>query len=229
MNTCSRQPASLICGQSLFIGVLLFGIMLTAGCAATKMNSTPAPSLSAGQLALNPASMNFGSVNVGASQSQSGTLTASSSPVTVSSATWNGTGYAVSGITFPVVIPARKTVPFTVTFSPQTSGNTAGTISFLSNATNAAVVEHWSGIGLQTSQHNVSLTWNPDMSSVLGYYVYRGAQSGGPYAKISTLQPGTSFSDTAVTSGHTYYYAVTALGTNSVESGYSNEAVANIP
>jgi hypothetical protein len=62
-----------------------------------------------------------------------------------------------------------------------------------------------------------------------GYYVYRGAQTGGPYARISTLQPGTSYVDGSVLSGQTYHYVVTALGTNSQESAYSNEAVAVIP
>jgi fibronectin type 3 domain-containing protein len=54
-------------------------------------------------------------------------------------------------------------------------------------------------------------------------------QSGGPYTKISALQTGTSYSDTTVASGATYFYVVTALGTNSVESGYSNEAMATVP
>jgi hypothetical protein len=43
------------------------------------------------------------------------------------------------------------------------------------------------------------------------------------------LQPATSYVDGSVLSGQTYYYVVTALGTNSEESTYSNEAVAVIP
>ena len=75
--------------------------------------------------------------------------------------------------------------------------------------------------------HSVGPSWNPDASTVQGYYVYRGAQTGGPYTKISTLQPGTAHLDASVLSGQTYHYVVTPLGTNSQES--TNEAVAVIP
>jgi fibronectin type 3 domain-containing protein len=105
----------------------------------------------------------------------------------------------------------------------------SGTVSFLSNASNSPSNESLTGSGAQPTQHSVGLSWNPDASTVQGYYVYRGAQSGGPYSKVSTLLPSTSYTDTAVVSSQTYFYVVTALGTNSVESGYSNEAVATIP
>jgi hypothetical protein len=208
---------------------LLMSTMLVSGCAVTKMNSSPSPAPSAGQLAVSPSTMNFGAINVGASRSQSGALTAGSSAITVSSASWNGTGYSLGGITFPVSVPAGQSVPFTVTFAPQASGSAPGTVSFLSNATNSSVVQQWTGSGIQSGQHQVTLTWNPNTSSVQGYYVYRGAQTGGPYSRISALQAGTAFNDLAVSSGQTYFYVVTALGTNSLESGYSNEAIANIP
>ena len=206
--------------------VLLFG----AGCATAKMASSPqAPSASSSQLAVSPASMTFPSVALGSSQNQSGTLLASSSSVTVSTASWNGTGFSLSGITFPVTIPAGQSVPFTVTFAPQTAGAASGAVSFISTASNSPTNETLSGTGLQASQHTVSLSWNADTSPVQGYYVYRGGQSGGPYAKISTLQPLTTYTDASVASGQTYYYVVTALGTNSLESAYSNQAVATIP
>ncbi len=86
-----------------------------------------------------------------------------------------------------------------------------------------------SGPSIQVGQHSVSLSWDPDASTVQGYYVYRGGQSGGPYSRVSSLLPGTTYTDATVTSGQTYYYVVTALGTNSAESGYSNEALASIP
>jgi len=66
--------------------------------------------MASGQLAVNPANMTFPSVAVGTSQNQSGTLTAGSSPITVSSATWQGTGFSLSGITFPVTIQSGQSV-----------------------------------------------------------------------------------------------------------------------
>jgi Abnormal spindle-like microcephaly-assoc'd, ASPM-SPD-2-Hydin len=232
-------PVTLTPGQSVVLNV---GFQPSAGGAAngsisiasTATNPLLTFSLSgtgvaSGQLGLSPASMSFGSVNVGSNQSLPGTLTAGSVGVTVSSATWSGTGFSLSGLSFPVTLQAGQTVPFTVTFAPQSSGSASGAVSFLSNASNSPNHESWSGTGVQTVQHSVALNWNPDTSGVQGYYIYRGGQTGGPYTKISALQPGTTYTDTNVISAQTYYYVVTALGTNSVESGYSNEAVATIP
>jgi hypothetical protein len=209
--------------------ILLVITLLITGCAVTNMNSSQTRAPSAGQLAVSPATVNFGAINLGTSRSQSGTLTAGSSAITVSSASWNGTGYSLEGITFPVTVAAGQSLPFTVTFAPQASGNASGTVSFLSSASNSPSVQQWTGSGVRSGQHLVALTWNPETSSVQGYYVYRGGQTGGPYTRISSLQAGTTFSDSAVSSGQTYFYVVTAVGTNSLESGYSNEAVANIP
>jgi fibronectin type 3 domain-containing protein len=99
----------------------------------------------------------------------------------------------------------------------------------VSNGTNSPTSGSLTGTGLAPTQHSVSLNWNPDTSTVQGYYVYRGTQTGGPYARISSLQSATSYMDANVTSATTYYYVVTAVGTNSVESGYSNQVVAVVP
>jgi predicted RNA-binding protein with TRAM domain len=184
---------------------------------------------SSGQLAVSPITLDFGTVNVGSTKKLTGTLSASSNSVTVSSASWNGPGFSVSGISFPVTLAAGGSLPFTVTFAPQTGGSATGLVSFVSNASNTPTNENLTGSGAQVTQHSVALSWNPNASTVQGYYVYRGGKSGGPYTKISALQAGTSYSDTTVASGTTYFYVVTALGTNSVESGYSNDAMATVP
>jgi hypothetical protein len=184
---------------------------------------------SSGQLAVSPSTLSFGTVNVGSSKNMTGTLSASSNSVTISSASWNGPGFSVSGISFPVTLAAGGSLPFTVTFAPQTGGSATGLVSFVSNASNTPTNENLSGSGAQVTQHSVALSWNPDASTVQGYYVYRGSQSGGPYTKISSLLGSTSFTDSTVGSSQTYFYVVTAMGTNSVESGYSNEAVATVP
>jgi len=79
-------------------------------------------------------------------------------------------------------------------------------------------------------QHSAALTWQPSASSVLGYYVYRATQNGGPYARVtSSPSAATLYTDMAVYGGQTYYYVVTAVDANGVESGYSNQTVAQIP
>jgi hypothetical protein len=232
-------PVDLAAGQSVTLSVdfkptLAGSTSGNISIASTATNSNISVGLSgaglaSGQLAVSPASVNFSGVTVGSSQNQTGTLTAGSSSITVSSASWNGTGFSLSGISFPVTIPAGQNVPFTVTFAPQTTGAVNGTVSFVSNASNSPTNETLGGTGVQATPHSVDLSWNPDASTVQGYYVYRGAQTGGPYTKISTLQPGTSYVDASVLSGQTYHYVVTALGTNSQESTYSNEALVVIP
>jgi len=79
-------------------------------------------------------------------------------------------------------------------------------------------------------QHSATLTWTASTSAVVGYNVYRGVQSGGPYMRInSVLEAPTSYVDYTVQSGCTYYYVVTAVDSNGLESAYSNEVVAVIP
>jgi beta-lactamase superfamily II metal-dependent hydrolase/DNA/RNA endonuclease YhcR with UshA esterase domain len=70
--------------------------------------------------------------------------------------------------------------------------------------------------------HQVGLTWSASAGAT-GYNVKRSLSSGGPYITISSNQPGTSYTDNAVTNGVRYYYVVSALNGAS-ESGDSAEA-----
>jgi hypothetical protein len=186
--------------------------------------------LASGQLGVSPSTMNFGNVTVGSSQNQAGTLTAGSSDVNVSTASWNGLGYSLSGITFPTTVKAGTSAPFTVTFTPQAIGSSSGQVSFVSDATNSPTVVTLTGSGTQATQHSVRLSWNASTSVVSGYNIYRGTSSGGQYTLLNTsLVSGLSFTDSNVQSGTTYYYAATAVDSSNVESGYSNVATAVIP
>jgi len=208
------------------------GLLLLAGCAGiSSASKQPPPGSTTGQLSVSPSTMSFGNVGVGSSVSQSGTLTASTADVTVSSAAWNGSGYSVSGVTFPVTVPSGQSVKYTVTFTPPAAGSDPGSISFVSDAADSPLSQALTGSGTQSSSsHTVALSWDPSTSSVAGYNVYRGTQSGGPYSRLNTtLMPGNSYMDNAVASGATYYYVATSVDSNSSESGYSNQAVAQIP
>src|SRR5262249_52473587 len=60
--------------------------------------------------------------------------------------------------------------------------------------------------------------------------VERKVGSGGTYVEIATLSPTTtSFADTEVTQGTTFYYRVRAYSTTQGSSTYSNEANATTP
>jgi hypothetical protein len=79
--------------------------------------------------------------------------------------------------------------------------------------------------------HTVSVTWNASTTSGLaGYNVYRGTVSGGPYSRItSTPTTALQFTDSAATAGQTYFYVVTAVSGNGVESVTSNEMKVTVP
>ncbi len=183
----------------------------------------------AGQLAVSPTGLSFGNVTVGSSSALGGSLTASGASVTVSSASVNNSEFVLSGISLPVTIPAGQSTAFSVTFTPQASGATSASLSFSSNASNSPTVQTMTGTGTAATQHTVDLTWTASPSAV-GYNVYRGTVSGGPYTMINTSPDSTiSYTDSAVVSGQTYYYVTTAVNSESEESGYSNQAQAAIP
>jgi len=76
----------------------------------------------------------------------------------------------------------------------------------------------------------VSLNWNASASTVVGYNVYRAPTSGGPYTKINPVIVTTvSYTDSAVVSGISYYYVVTAVSPGNAESVYSNEVFVAVP
>jgi hypothetical protein len=206
-------------------------LALTANGSVPSLNLALSGSGTApGQLSITPATVSFGSVTVGASQNQTGTLTATGSSVTVSSVVSNNGEFSLSGLALPVTLNAGQSANYTLTFTPQASGAVAGSISFASNATNGTVSETLSGTGTPAPQHSVSLSWTASTSTVTGYNVYRGSQSGGPYAAISVGGgTGTTYADSTVSAGQTYFYVVTAVDGSGNESVYSNQAQAIVP
>jgi Abnormal spindle-like microcephaly-assoc'd, ASPM-SPD-2-Hydin len=236
-----NPPITLNPGQNLTFSATFMPTTvgsITGMLSVTSTASNPSLSLAlsgsgvtTGVLAVSPASVSFGSVTVGKSVSQTGTLTASNAPVTVSSIWANSSEFTVSGISVPTTIAAGSSATFNVVFAPQASGTASASLGFVSNSSNTPTLQTLSGTGVAPVQHSVALTWNPSTSSnVTGYNLYRGSVSGGPYTKLnSALNPGTSDTDTAVQSGQTYYYVVTAVDSSGSESLFSNQVQATIP
>jgi hypothetical protein len=197
---------------------------------ALRMELTGMGSDDDGQLIINPATMNFGTVQLGLSASQSGTLSAGASQITVSSASSSSAEFTFGGLSFPLIIAAGGNQGFTVTFTPQASGTASAALSFLDENGIPLAVETLTGTGIVSTNHSVELSWTASTShNVVGYNIYRGNQSGGPYVKInSSLDSKTSYTDTSVTGDNTYYYVTTAVNSDNKESGYSNQAQATI-
>ena len=116
-----------------------------------------------------------------------------------------------------------------VLFTPLTSGNLSASLTVTDDAPGSPQSVSLSGGG----SHDVVLTWTDSVTpGVLGYYVYRGTASGKESTTPLNSTPivGTSYADSNVTTGQTYYYVVTALGSNgTTQSADSTEASATVP
>ena len=195
-------------------------VLSGTGLAATKL------------LGLSTSSLSFGNVNVGSNSALTAALTNNGNAnVTISSVGATGTGFSASGVTSGEVLAPNQSVTVTVTFAPGTAGAVSGSVSIVSDATNSPATINVSGTGVSATPPSVVLTWAASTSTVSGYNVYRGTTSNGPYStKLNTsLVTTEQYKDSTVVSGQTYYYVVTAVDSNNVESVDSNQATAIIP
>jgi fibronectin type 3 domain-containing protein len=132
-----------------------------------------------------------------------------------------------------MTLAAGKSSTFTVQFTPKASGAASGQIALVSNAASSPAVLSLTGTGASataSSGHSVALSWSEKSSDVDGYNIYRGTQSGGPYSKEnSAIDASASYTDDSVQAGQTYYYVVTSVTSDGVESSDSNQATATVP
>lgn len=87
-----------------------------------------------------------------------------------------------------------------------------------------SIVESPTNLTAVAGDSKVTLSWTA-VDGATGYNVKRSTTAGGPYTTIASNVTGTSYVDTSVTNGTTYYYVVTALNADG-ESKNSNEASA---
>jgi hypothetical protein len=239
-------PLTLTPGQSTSFNVT-FAPQSTATASGSVLVSSNAanPTLSIAlsgtavsqsQGTLSASAVNDGSVVVGTSGSQTGTLTATGASVSVTSVSFSGSNpseFSISGITFPVTVTTSQPVTFTVTFTPGATGAASATASFASTAANTPTTASLSGTGTAAPIHSVNLSWTASTTSgIESYNIYRSVYSSskcGIYSNIaSTAGSTTVYTDSNVTDGTTYCYATTAVDSNG-ESAYSNITQAVIP
>ena len=146
-------------------GLGLLSLSLLVGCqgfssapktAATTTTTTAAATPS--QLAFNPSTENFGTVQVGSSQQQSATVTnTGGSSVTIATAAVSGTGFTLSGISTPTALGPGQSANLDITFTPQAASNATGSVTLSSNASNPSLMLTLSGSGTTaTAQLNAS-------------------------------------------------------------------------
>src|SRR5271166_482746 len=113
--------------------VVVLALATLLGCQGlsnANKGTPPQNNTKPGQLAVAPASISFGAVQVGNNQSQPATLTnTGGSSLTVTQATVTGTGYSVSGLSLPLILGAGQSQPFKVIFAPKAAGTVNGNLA----------------------------------------------------------------------------------------------------
>jgi hypothetical protein len=193
-------------------------------------------------LSINATSIAFGSVNTNSPSTQTVTLTSTGAlSVTVSSATISGTGFSVSGATFPVTLSQNQTVTLSVVFDPTAVGAATGELTIVSTSlTNPTDVISLTGTGT-AALYEVNLSWYTPTSSsdpVYGYNIYRSPSGSSTYVLMGSLStspelPASSeltYTDTNnIVDGQTYDYIVESVDVSGNESVPSNMAPVTIP
>jgi hypothetical protein len=147
------QTAGAVSGSLTFSGWASWGghntVHSTTG--TVPLSGTGYTALAPGYLTA-PASMNLGSVAVGGSQTQSFTLSNSGgSSLTISGATFSGTGFSVSGLTFPYTLAAGGSASLSVIFAPTAAGTDTATVTLSSDASDPSVAVSLTGSATTSS------------------------------------------------------------------------------
>jgi hypothetical protein len=188
-------------------------------------------------LAISPASINFGNLTLKATGRQNVTLQNTGDiGMTIQGITVAGAGFGYASLTPGFSLSPNQSVTFQVWFTPQVQGPASATVSFISPTLSSPATLNLSGDGVTASptapavQHTVQLNWNASSSAVIGYRVYRSETSGSSYTALTGAPfNALTYADTSVASGTTYYYAVTSVDAAGIESAYSNQATAVVP
>ena len=202
---------------------------------STSAVTTPTPvSTAIGQLSLSQTSFAFGNVDIGTTASKIFTVSnKGTAALTFSGVSISGAGFNATGVSSGVVLSPGQSTTFTASFTPAATGSATGSIVFTSNAANSSATIALSGTGAQQPavSHAVVLSWDASTGSdVIGYYVYRATTSGGPFTALNASPTSaTTYTDTGVSVGQTFYYVVTAVTSSNSQSGYSNVASGTIP
>jgi hypothetical protein len=182
------------------------------------------------QLTASSTSLNFGSLTVGTSSSQLVTFVdVGTANITISAVATTGSGFKANGGLNVTLVP-KQSATVNVTFDPSGPGAAQGNLSISSDASNSLVQLGLSGTGVApVVAHKVALNWQPSVSAVIGYFVYRGPAPNSLSRLTGSVDPSPSYTDTNVAGGQTYVYAVTSVDSSNIESAPSSPVSVTIP
>jgi hypothetical protein len=131
----------------------LGALALLAGCQGFSSSSpgsqnTPQNQTS-GDLTAAPASVSFGNVQVGTTQTLSETVTnTGGGDLSISQASVSTGAFSTSGLNLPLTLSAGQSATFTIVFAPQTSGSGTGTLVLTNDGAGSPLSIALSGTGV---------------------------------------------------------------------------------
>ena len=178
----------------------------------------------------------FGDVTDGSPAYESVTLTSSgTAPLIISAGSITGTGYSMSGVSFPVTLNPGQTPTLGIAFNPTAAGLVNGTVTLTSNSsTGTTSTISLSGTGVAaSSSYEVNLTWEPPTDStdpLAGYNIYRAISGSSTYQLLnSSPNLTTAYTDATVQNGMFYTYFVESIDAEGHQSAPSNTYTVTIP
>lgn len=175
-------------------------------------------------------SFNGSSGNV---SSQPLTITVTSSrPVTIRSLSFSNSTFSAPPVPLPATLSGGRSFTGQISARPQGTAQT-GKLTIVSDAGTFTVSLSETAIYKPATSHSASLTWKAPSSSsdaVDSYQVERAPSGSSQYAVVgTTAAASTAFTDTSVTSGQTYVYAVRSVDESGNASNPSNTVTLAIP
>ncbi len=104
-------------------------------------------------LGLTPATVSFGSVPVGSTNTQTVKITnTGTGTLTISQVSVTGSGFSTSGLSLPLSLNPGSSSTFNVQYLPASAGSVTGSVSIVSNAPNSPATLPLSGTGITSTK-----------------------------------------------------------------------------
>jgi hypothetical protein len=180
------------------------------------------------ELTASEAAIDFEDVAVGGTGKHEVSVTNSGTrDLMISAMSVAGQDFSVSGATATRLNPGQS-VTVGVSFAPKSAGRQSGLLTISSPEGGSLLLIPVTATGAESSRSAVKLNWEKSPVTVAGYVVYRAADSSGPYRRISEAAT-PEYLDSGLAAGHTYFYVVTSLDSDEVESEFSSPISATVP
>ena len=156
------------------------------------------------ELSVIPASISFGSVPVGVTNTQTVTLrNPGTANLVISQAAVSGSGLTLSGISLPITMTPGGSSSFTVAFDPHSSASITGALTLVSNTPNSPLLTALSGTGISQvrllSSNSASLNFGSLAPHTSASQTVTLTNSGNTSLTVSQLNlSGAGFSDSGM-------------------------------